>query len=1198
MLHKLYLALGWGPEYHVGTFPAYQATPEASAVRQLRPGNDPALVAFANRPVKYFELPRLMDKVAEHFGSSVPYVELENSGGVAVQGVVLEKRVYKGELMTAPVPGERRARSALSLALLEDTGWYFPDYDSAEPLAFGHKQGLCGGIKCEDFVLNSCAMWPSTAAHYVCPTTASSSGFIFDSNELGDVGCTFDRRGKGVCNFTDHGYPLPQAYRHFATWQSNLGGFDEEADFCPFTEPLAGGSCTDPETSDIAVVEYYEEIGSASRCFTLERPALAARSSCFRHVCTQSGDLLIKVGSEYVECPPEGGKVLAESLGFTVTCPAAIELCSIYAADVATSVSILTPKNTNDHGPDELLTFEVSNFNLTTDGTVVIKVGGSIFMTLDEDPTPRSLTKSLMLEGLPEGDYILEVLLYSKINEMLASAQVAMRVELELNQYAASIVAVSSEAAVRASDAALGAPDLLGVYKESAGAWAPEFGGSGQEVLTIGLDKPVFITSVSAYETFSIGSLTKVSFENSAGEEEVLWSDSRDVVQVNLNDQVAPRVAMTRLPSEIVSAVSLHFSVPSWVEVDAVKVVGLLGSPVSLSLVGSDRVVVSVRFGEKETLSIPIRKAGTSTLLWALTDPTLDGVEWATATASAGIVKEESIFNLEFTLDSNKASEGVQYINIGVRDQLGPLNLDLVGFELILNIDYSTRNILSPPLCYNGVITGANRTYAGACVCHPNAYGLACEYRECPKDCKDDNGVKRGSCNSRTGVCDCIPGYSGVDCSGQDGDCYISFDGKCRPGWEAGKYVINGADRNNLNYATGVVPRAMQCDDDAELGDRNTFGCSPFVAMELCCRAAHPPSCPFAPDAPVCAVENCTAQAWAPVDGTECMAAVKEHCFFNATDPACAAFGRQPPPPGYCPSHVAWQWCATHADTDECKMLVKERPQCFFADVDTSPCREAACQANVFSSECRPFIEMHCTAHPDDRECEIFSMGDRCRFLPGAAPCEARVCLEDLNSVPCIETIAFYCGSVRDPPDYECQLRGFLPRPESALPLTPTECPWTAIVNQCKATPDSISCTQLNLYGVLEEFVESAPKLPSAYDLTKPVEVEAAELLDLFAVAGVGLDLARSDETERGMLYQELFFLTDVAPRDGVLSPNEVADVVVLVEMRGKTSGELSHLNRVPISELAAALDAYAQAGFLTLEDLRAAGDSLIQADS
>jgi len=493
-------------------------------------------------------------------------------------------------------------------------------------------------------------------------------------------------------------------------------------------------------------------------------------------------------------------------------------------------------------------------------------------------------------------------------------------------------------------------------------------------------------------------------------------------------------------------------------------------------------------------------------------------------------------------------------------------------------------------------------TNPGRCVCDPNAFGQACEFLKCPNDCQSSMEFSRGICDHATGTCKCIPGYQGVDCSGQEGDCYMSFDGTCRQGWTPGKYILNGADTNNMNYGTGLLPRALRCDEQSELLDRNVFGCSMFAALEFCCRASEPPTCPFSAGSTLCNLQDCIEQHWLPKNGTECDSALGHYCFFNATDPACNYFGTQAPPADFCPSALAWAHCAEHEHTanPECASLVPDRPICNFHDVDSSPCKVEACTgltpqgtSKLFSGVCYAYIQVHCDEHPDDRECELFLLGDQCRFDKGSQPCEDPVCIEDLDSIPCLQLIDFYCSSIKEVPDYECQLRGYMPRPDSSLPLTADECPWEAVYAYCADHPETALCTQMHLYGVLESQRPAQENLPMAESLFNMATEEGKAALDAFAVTSIGLDNARGALVERTHLYNELFFFTD-RNLDGTLNAEETKELLSEIDFRNQ-QGQGTVLKALSRIQLKAALDAYAAgSGFLTQEDLRAALDSAL----
>ena len=114
--------------------------------------------------------PRVVKEVRRHFGCpTLEGAELEDQvrrgegrgegsqvsllllsqGGDGTAMTHWEKRIFQNEAMTGTVHSTNPVYSWLTLALLEDSGWYIPDYDKAQPLSWG------AGAGC-DFATKSC----------------------------------------------------------------------------------------------------------------------------------------------------------------------------------------------------------------------------------------------------------------------------------------------------------------------------------------------------------------------------------------------------------------------------------------------------------------------------------------------------------------------------------------------------------------------------------------------------------------------------------------------------------------------------------------------------------------------------------------------------------------------------------------------------------------------------------------------------------------------------------------------------------------------------------------------------------------------------------------------------------------------------------------------------------------------------------
>jgi leishmanolysin len=101
------------------------------------------------------------------------------------------------EIMTGSVD-TRSVVSKMTLALLEDSGWYQANYSMADHLDWGRNQGT-------DFVTAPCNQWKGA---YHCNTTQLT-------------GCTYNREAEGYCPIVNYSADLPQWARYFP--QANKG---------------------------------------------------------------------------------------------------------------------------------------------------------------------------------------------------------------------------------------------------------------------------------------------------------------------------------------------------------------------------------------------------------------------------------------------------------------------------------------------------------------------------------------------------------------------------------------------------------------------------------------------------------------------------------------------------------------------------------------------------------------------------------------------------------------------------------------------------------------------------------------------------------------------------------------------------------------------------------------------------------------
>lgn len=218
--------------------------------------------------------PRVVEEVRRHFNCSyLEGAEMEDQGEDGTRLTHWEKRLFENEAMTG-THTQNPVYSRITLALMEDTGWYLPNYDQAQPLKWGHNLGC-------DFALKSCKDWidgrrtRGVSIHPFCDKV---------KKDPLETECTESRDSVALCNLVDHGDDLEPMYQNFdcipGVPSDDLGRFGGSvilADYCPYIQEFTwkskntvvrGSQCQFPENSpqdeNNFALEYY---GPGSKCF-------------------------------------------------------------------------------------------------------------------------------------------------------------------------------------------------------------------------------------------------------------------------------------------------------------------------------------------------------------------------------------------------------------------------------------------------------------------------------------------------------------------------------------------------------------------------------------------------------------------------------------------------------------------------------------------------------------------------------------------------------------------------------------------------------------------------------------------------------------------------------------------------------------------------------------------------------------------
>uniref|UniRef100_A0A8C6RQ34 Leishmanolysin-like peptidase n=1 Tax=Nannospalax galili TaxID=1026970 RepID=A0A8C6RQ34_NANGA len=261
--------------------------------------------------------PRVVEEARKHFNCrALEGMELENQGGMGTELNHWEKRLLENEAMTGSHT-QNRVLSRITLALMEDTGWYKANYSMAEKLDWGR------GMGCE-FVRKSCKFWIDQQRQKKQPLSPYCD--TLRRNPL-QLTCRQDQKAVAVCNLQKFPKPLPPQYQYFdelsgipAEDLPYYGGSVEIADYCPFRQEFSWHLSGEYQrSSDCRILENQPDVfkNYAAEKYGPHSVCLVQKSAFVMEKCERKlsypdwGS-----GCYQISCSPQGLKVWVQDTSY------------------------------------------------------------------------------------------------------------------------------------------------------------------------------------------------------------------------------------------------------------------------------------------------------------------------------------------------------------------------------------------------------------------------------------------------------------------------------------------------------------------------------------------------------------------------------------------------------------------------------------------------------------------------------------------------------------------------------------------------------------------------------------------------------------------------------------------------------------------------------------------------------------------
>ena len=300
-------------------------------------GQQKSLVVPAENTLKFFigsnsqryasiVTPKVLAVIRNQFDcQEMEGAPLENqpTGSQSCTGDHWEERLFYPEALSGVISPTTNILSPLTLALMEDSGWYMANYSFAQVSPWGHGAGC-------DFVYNKCidsssgeALVPDFGRGYFC-------------NKANSRGCSTAHTHKMACTVIDYSLyfppnPPPNQFQYFPN-DPTLGG-PRQADFCPLYGSTYSGlsaeqlDCRIDANKDILNIfgEYY---GEQSKCFETS----TGEGRCYQAQCIRNERVLkVQLRNSWETCTHDFEEIPIKSASGvfdgTLICPRLSSVC-------------------------------------------------------------------------------------------------------------------------------------------------------------------------------------------------------------------------------------------------------------------------------------------------------------------------------------------------------------------------------------------------------------------------------------------------------------------------------------------------------------------------------------------------------------------------------------------------------------------------------------------------------------------------------------------------------------------------------------------------------------------------------------------------------------------------------------------------------------------------------------------------------